>query len=277
MLRRDLRAADRKPLESRLLDQRARVIARRTLERTAGARHLERLFRLAPRREVRHLFLDGLAFPALQGERDLADGLAVRLKYAVAIAEIERGGLPLPAVSLRRHRAHGSDDVLHLTVIGAGVHEDRAADAARDAAGELEPRETGRGGCRRYILEQSACARDNALPLDADRRHRMVEFHDSAADALIEHEHIRAVAEDRQRDAVARDETQDTRRLIDTCRKDQIVGFPADLERRMLTHGRVQHHLLRPQETTQLAHECFIDLTHVHPPQICSPGPASAS
>ncbi len=212
-----------------------------------------------------------------QGQRDLADRLTVPLIDALTIAEIERSGLTLLAAPLPGNGAHGRDDIFHLPAVGPSVHEDGTADAAGDAAGELEPREPGvRRGCR-DVFEQRPGADDDTFPLHADGGHRVIELHDRPADASIEHEDVRAVAEDRQRDLVARDESQDVRRLLHVSGEYQVVGIAADLERRMLLHGLVQQHLLRLQEAMQVLHKGFIDLTHVHPPQICRPGPSSAS
>ena len=124
----------------------------------------------------------------------------------------------------QRHRAHDVSYVLHFTIIGTGVHKERTTNAARDAAGELQPRETVRRRRIRDILEQRPRARDETAALHTDIGHGPVELHHGATDALVTHEHIRAVAEDDKWQLILVNEAQYLLQLRHRGRKNEKIG-----------------------------------------------------
>ena len=255
----NLGAADLEAFEAGLLDQGAGEVAFGALEGAAGAGHLEGLLALAALGEVVHLGADGFAVAGLEAKLDFDDGLAVVLEAAVAVAEVEFVATIGVDVAFAVDGAHGVGDVLHLAVVGAGVHEDGAADAAGDAAGEFEAGQAALRGGFGDVFEEGAGAGDDARALMADLGHRAREFHDDAADALVLHEDVGAVAEDGQRQLVLVDEGEDLLGLLHGGGEDQAVGGSADLEGRVEFHRLIEAEAVRLDEGLAFLDKAFVN------------------
>ena len=100
----------------------------------------------------------------------------------------------------------------------------------------------------RDILEQRPRARDETAALHTDIGHGPVELHHGATDALVTHEHIRAVAEDDKWQLILVNEAQYLLQLRHRGRKNEKIRRPADFKRRMQTHRLVEQELLRLQK-----------------------------
>ncbi len=66
----------------------------------------------------------------------------------MAVGEMQSLGRQAHRLALARHDLHPVEAGLDVAAIGARVHRDRAADAARNAGEEFETAET--GGCRMF-------------------------------------------------------------------------------------------------------------------------------
>src|SRR5829696_8774324 len=135
---RDLRITDDEPPATGGVDELPGLVAGGVLESRAAGLLLDGLGRLARLRDPLHLGLDRrlIARAALkQGLRE--DHICGRARMPIGEAHV---GMAEDAdVALAADPAHLDEYVRRLAAVGAGVHAQRAADRAGDAAKKREP------------------------------------------------------------------------------------------------------------------------------------------
>ena len=135
------------------------------------------------------------------------------------------------------------DDAGHLTVIRAGVHEYRAAQTARNAAGKLRAGQTGTlcAACD-AAEERARLRRQRVVVAHADLVH-LGGAHDRAAHALIRDQNIRAVAEQQHRNALCTQHLERADQLPARLGQDEKVGRAADGKGRVAAHRLVDQNV----------------------------------
>ena len=90
----------------------------------------------------------------------------------------------------------------------------------------------------------------------------MVEFEDGAANAAVEDEDVRTVAEDGHGDVILFEELQDLADFFGGGREQQVVSRAANLEGRMELHRLVEKELGGLEERLEGFDECWIFFGH---------------
>ena len=233
---RNARAPDAGPLQSRDIDQPAGVVAGGVLEHRARVGAAVRLARHAPPPNVFQPATDGVRCLGAEREAHRRHHEA-RRQRRTPVAEGERRARQHDQLSPTVEpfdRDRGARDV---AAVGAGVHEQCAADGARNALRVLEAREPPAGGGAGEAPEVRPGPGPDLRPALAvvpfDAREPAAELHHHAAHAAVADEHVRAAAEHRHGGAARGRGAQDEGELVDGLGDDQQIRRATDPKRRM--------------------------------------------
>ena len=104
--------------------------------------------------------------------------------------------------AVRHEKLCAFQNILHLAAVSAGIHDQRAADRARNARGKGEAAEPRIRGRSRQFRKQ--CPRFGFQPVSVhfDGTEALAETYDSAAKALVADQEVRAVTDDCARNAL---------------------------------------------------------------------------
>ena len=236
MLSRNLRTADSIALETCLVNQRTGEISRRTLEHTACTRQLQRLLSDTAVTEIGHLLGNSLLVAGSQLHRYASNDFAAALQRTMAIAKVQLTGRQLAHLACSVHDAHAFDNLGHLAVISTGVHINCAANAARNAHSELHAAQAQLCNLLRSLRQRNAAAKGQHIAAHLYVAQHAAQLDNQAADALIAHQQIRAVADERHRHSSLRRLQQQALQLCLTLRLRHQLGRTADVKGGMLRH-----------------------------------------
>src|SRR5919107_1165022 len=189
------------------------------------------------------LLYAGLQFRRIAGPEGVArpedDRVGVFVQGAVAVGEVEFCGLHPDYLVIPEHICP-VEDFGRLGAVGAGVHVDCAADGAGNACCELQSGEAAaRRGVGEHGVEHPGVGSD--LPaFDLDVGQGFGEADGESPYASVSYEHVRAPAENRQRDTVFCRHLGGFDQLVCTARFEQGVGGASYLPGRVAFHGFVE-------------------------------------
>src|SRR5690606_12986424 len=120
-----------------------------------------------------------------------------------------------------------------LAEVGAGVHDQAAADRARDAAEELEAAELPRRRAGEELAGRDPGLDPHPALADAGEAAQAARRQDDAAHAAVADEEVRAAADRRERQAAGDRDLDEGDDLVERRRRGERVGGAADLEGRV--------------------------------------------
>ena len=164
-------------------------------------------------------------------------------EYALAIAEFMR---------LAGHRAHRKilcqiarclHDIRHLTAVSACVHEQSAAQTARNASCKFQSAQTRSARLVGQYGQQHTGLRRDGVSFDCHLTEFRADAEHRTADPLIAHQYIGAVAEHCQRRAAFAHQTHRLNQRVLGMRTQIQVCRSADAEGGVTAHRLVTQHL----------------------------------
>ena len=229
-------------LEARLVDQRGGIAALGALEGAARGGQIQRLLLPALLVELPHFGGDGGAVALLRAEHRAEDHTArVGLKIAAAVGEGALLRRQLVQGLLRQEvDDHALHHVLQLPAVGAGVHHQAAAHAARDAGGKLQPLQfvlLGEGGQARQA--HPALGVDGAVRQQKQLLQLLSADEKQLLQPLVREEDVGAVAQDEGRQLMLFQQIADARQTRHILRHGQGPGRAADAEGAVTRQGLV--------------------------------------
>ena len=133
---------------------------------------------------------------------------AGRLEAGRTVRGLEIGDLDPPAPAVELDEPGRAQDVLDLGAVAAGVHEDRAADGRREPGERFEPGETGGRRLPRHEGERRTGTGAHPQAADADALQPAAQPRHDARQPGVGDEHVRAEAEELERQVQAGDPGQ---------------------------------------------------------------------
>ena len=257
------RAAGLVALEAGVGDQLAGEVALGALEGGAGARQLERLLLLALVGEVVHGRADLLGVTGVEAEGGRKHDPALVGDAALTVAEVELACRHVDDRAVGKKDADLLERVGHAAAVGARVHEARAADRARDAAGELEAGKPQLAGHLGGLAQADARLAADLVVLDAHAHEAVGHGDDHAAVALIGNKKVRAAAQNKIVDAGVFARRDDVAHLVEVLGDDVEVGRATDLEGGVLAHRLVYQQVLFADDGTEPPFEGTVALGHL--------------
>ena len=241
MLSAYLRAADGVALQAAPVNERRGIAAHGALERAACRGHVKRLTCRALIVHFLHARGDSLGVVGRELEHRAHDRTVYLLKCAAAVFKAAVGAFDL-GQRLRRNVVHddGFDDILHLSAVSSGVHQNAAAHRAGNAACKLKP---GKAVVARKLRE--LCKRyagfgvDGVLSLAKAQLAQVFRADDHDIKPLIGEDDVGALAERQRRNAVHMQIEHDLRHLEKIARHGKRAPLAADLERAVVAHRLV--------------------------------------
>lgn len=263
-----LGAADSVAAQAGVHDELASKVALGALEGGAGARHVERLLVFAALAVIIHIGLDhrGIARGKVKGGRK--HDKAVIGDAALAIAQVELVDIELDDAAAAARAvvegtrrfvdAHGFQYVGHAGAVGAGVHIAGTADRSGNARDGLHAGEARFGCCRGDIGKQGAGCRCDVRAVDRNVGQAFAQRHDNAADALIAHEQVGAVAHDGERQIAAIAGVKRGDESLLGIGRDKDIGRATDLKRGVLAHGLAHQHVVLAGNASECAQQVLV-------------------
>ena len=176
----------------------------------------------------------------------------------MAIAKIQLILLIGNNIAIMRHGLHPGHHVLHLAAICPCIHEDCAPQAARNAAGKLQPCQPVFRSKLGNMLQIRTCPGNDFIAVALLIAHRRMELDDSSPDTLVQHQHVGAIAQHGMGNIKIPQEDKYLRHLLHIGRKQQIVRRPPDIKGRMPAHRLIHIKLFLAQQLLGCSNKILI-------------------
>ena len=232
----NLRTADSVAFKTCLVDKCTGEISGRTLEHTACTGQLQRLLSDAAITEICHFIGNSLLITCSQAHSYRSNNFTAALQRCMAITEIKSCSRQLADCAVKLHHTHTGNNLSHFTVISTGVHVNSATDAAWNTYSKFHATKAQLCSLAGSNSQGNTTAKGQRAIVNSNVIEHITKLDNQATDALIAHQQIRTVTNQRNRHFRLTGTLQQLLQLLLALRHSHQIGRTADAEGCMLRH-----------------------------------------